>query len=231
MTTSGTYAFNLDLSEAIEEAFERAGLELRSGYDYKTARRSIDLLMLEWQNKGLNLWTVKEGTQVLTPGTGNYDLDPQVFDIVDAYLQYRCRYTQCSQFDQSMSRISVSQYAHLSNKLTQSKPLEYYVERKPTGITIKLWPVPDSQETYTFGFYYMERVEDAGKPATNNMDVPARFLPCLVAGLAYNLAKKYPQAADRVQLLKADYDEQWDMAADAAREKASLFVSPGGYTF
>jgi len=230
MATSGTYAFNLDLSEAIEEAFERAGLELRSGYDYKTARRSIDLLMLEWQNKGLNLWTVKEGTQVLTPGTGNYDLDPQIFDIVDAYLRTDAGDTN-GQFDQSMSRISVSQYAHLSNKLTQSKPLEYYVERKPTGITIKLWPVPDSQETYTFGFYYMERVEDSGKPATNNMDVPARFLPCLVAGLAYNLAKKYPQAADRVQLLKADYDEQWEMAADAAREKASLFISPGGYTF
>lgn len=230
MATSGTYAFNLDLSDAIEEAFERAGLELRSGYDYRTARRSIDLLMLEWQNRGLNLWTVKEGSQVLTAGTGSYDLDPQVFDIVDAYLRTDAGDTQ-SQFDQSMSRISVSQYAHLSNKLTQAKPLEYYVERKPTGITIKLWPVPDSQETYTFGYYYMERVEDAGKPASNNMDVPARFLPCLVAGLAYKLSVKYPEAASRAQLLKADYDEQWELASDAAREKASLYVVPGGYTF
>lgn len=230
MATSGTYAFNLDLSDAIEEAFERAGLELRSGYDYRTARRSIDLLMLEWQNRGLNLWTVKEGSQALTAGTGSYDLDPQVFDIVDAYLRTDAGDTQ-SQFDQSMSRISVSQYAHLSNKLTQAKPLEYYVERKPTGITIKLWPVPDSQETYTFGYYYMERVEDAGKPASNNMDVPARFLPCLVAGLAYKLSVKYPEAASRAQLLKADYDEQWELASDAAREKASLYVVPGGYTF
>ena len=230
MATSGTYAFNLDLSDAIEEAFERAGLELRSGYDYKTARRSIDLLMLEWQNKGLNLWTVREGSQALTAGTGSYDLDSKVFDIVDAYLRTDAGDTQ-SQFDQSMSRISVSQYAHLSNKLTQAKPLEFYVERKPTGITVHLWPVPDSQETYTFGYYYMERVEDSGKPASNNMDVPARFLPCLVAGLAYKLATKYPQAADRAQLLKADYDEQWDLAADAAREKASLFIAPGGYQF
>jgi hypothetical protein len=177
------------------------------------------------------LWTVKEGTQVLTPGTGNYDLDPQVFDIVDAYLRTDAGNTN-GQFDQSMSRISISQYAHLSNKLTQSKPLEYYVERKPTGITIKLWPVPDSQETYTFGFYYMERVEDSGKPASNNMDVPARFLPCLVAGLAYNLAKEISAGSrPRSAISKADYDEQWEMAADAARDKASLFISPGGYTF
>lgn len=230
MTTSGTFAFNLDLGDAIEEAFERAGLEARSGYDYRTARRSIDLLMLEWQNLGLNLWTVKEGTQVLTPGTNSYTLDAKVQDIIEAYLRTDSGDTN-SQFDQSMSRISVSQYAHLSNKLTQSKPLEYYVERSPSGITVKLWPVPDSQETYTFGYYYMERIEDSGKPASNNMDIPARFLPCLVAGLAYKLSMKYASATDRAALLKADYDEQWMMASDAAREKASLFVAPGGYTF
>ena len=203
MATSGTFAFNLDLSDSIEEAFERAGLELRSGYDYRTARRSIDLLMLEWQNRGLNLWTVKEGTQVLTPGTSRYALDGKIFDIIEAYLRTDAGETT-SQFDQSMSRISVSQYAHLSNKLTQSKPLEFYVEQTPDGIAVNL---------------------------SNNMDLPARFLPCFVAGLAYKLAIKYPAASERAPLLKADYDEQWNLAADSAREKASLYVVPGGYQF
>jgi hypothetical protein len=130
-----------------------------------------------------------------------------------------------------MSRISISQYSHLSNKLTQAKPLEYYIQRTPEGITVNLWPTPDGQETYTFGYYYMERIEDAGKPASNNMDIPARYLPCFVAGLAYNLSIKYPEAADRAGLLKGEYQEQWDLASDAAREKASLFISPGGYKF
>ena len=126
MATSGSFSFNLDLGEAIEEAFERAGLELRNGYDYKTARRSIDLLMLEWQNRGLNLWTVNFGTQALTQGTNSYTLDGKIFDIVEAFLRTDSGDTQ-SQFDQSMSRISISQYSHLSNKLTQAKPLEYYI--------------------------------------------------------------------------------------------------------
>ena len=230
MATSGTFAFNLDLSDSVEEAFERAGLELRSGYDYRTARRSIDLLMLEWQNRGLNLWTVKEGTQALTAGTSRYALNGKIFDIIEAYLRTDAGDTD-SQFDQAMTRISVSQYAHLSNKLTQSKPLEFFVEQTTDGIAVNLWPVPDSQETYTFGYYYMERIEDSGKPASNNMDMPARFLPCFVAGLAYKLAIKYPAALDRAPLLKADYDEQWNLAADSAREKASLYVVPGGYQF
>ena len=230
MATSETFDFNLDLSDAIEEAFERAGLELRSGYDYRTARRSIDLLMLEWQNKGLNLWTVKFDTQALTPSVASYTLNSKVFDIVEGFLRTDSGDVD-SQFDQSMSRISISQYSHLANKLTESKPLEYYIARAPTGITINFWPAPDSQETYTFAYYYMERVEDSGKPASNNMDIPARFLPCLVAGLAYRLSIKYPESSERASLLKVDYDEQWELAADAAREKASLFISPGGYQF
>ena len=121
MATSGTFAFNLDIGEAIEEAFENIGLELRTGYDYKTARRSIDLLMLEWQNRGLNLWTVKFATQALTAGSNSYTLDAKVFDIVEAFLRTDSGDVD-SQFDQSMTRISISQYSHLSNKLTQSKP-------------------------------------------------------------------------------------------------------------
>ena len=230
MATSGTFAFNLDIGEAIEEAFENIGLELRTGYDYKTARRSIDLLMLEWQNRGLNLWTVKFATQALTAGSNSYTLDAKVFDIVEAFLRTDSGDVD-SQFDQSMTRISISQYYHLSNKLTQSKPLEYFVERTPDAIKINLWPTPDDQETYLFAYYYMERIEDSGKPASNNMDVPARYLPCLVAGLAYKLAIKYPTATDRIPVLKAEYESQWELAASSSREKASLFIAPGGYTF
>ena len=124
MATSGTYTFNLDLADAMEEAFERAGRELRSGYDYRTARRSLNLLMLEWQNRGLNLWTVRDGTKALTAGTSAYALDADILDIVEAFVRTDAGSTT-SQFDQSMTRISVSDYSQLSNKLTQSKPLQY----------------------------------------------------------------------------------------------------------
>ena len=229
MATSGTYAFNLDLGDAIEEAFERAGLQLRGGYDYRTARRSIDLLMLEWQNRGLNLWTVQEGSQALTAGTSRYTLSSDVLDLVEAFIRTDVADVS-SQFDQTLSRISISQYAHLSNKLTQSKPLQYYIEKDPSAISVNLWPSPDAQKTYTLIYYYMQRVEDSGSPASNNIDIPSRFLPCLVAGLAYKLSLKLGGQADRSIMLKTDYEEQWNLAADADREKASLQLSPGGYS-
>ena len=150
MATSGTFTFNLDLADSMEEAFERAGLELRSGYDYKTARRSLNLMMLEWQNRGLNLWTVEFGTQALTAGTNTYTLDGKVLDIIEAFIRTDAGDTN-SQFDQSMTRISVSQYSNLPNKLSQSKPLQYFVDRNSDNITINLWPTPDAQETYSFG--------------------------------------------------------------------------------
>jgi len=230
MATSGTYAFDLDLADAMEEAFERAGRELRSGYDYRTARRSLNLLMLEWQNRGLNLWTVRNTTQALTAGTTSYTLSADVLDIVEGYIRTDAG-DVAKQFDQAMTRISVSDYSQLSNKLTKSKPLQYYVERSPTGFIIHVWPSPDDQATYTFGYYYMQRIEDTGSPASNNMDVPARFLPSLVAGLAYQISMKFPDSAPRSQFLKADYEEQFTLAADSDRGKASLFISPGGYQF
>lgn len=228
MATSGTTGFTLDLSDIIEEAYERAGLELRSGYDYKTARRSLDLLMLEWQNRGLNLWTVRDTTVALVAGTGAYDLSADKLDIIEGLLRTDAG-DSSKQADLTMQRISVSQYAHQTNKLTQGRPLQYYVERKPTGITVHFWPVPDATTSYTFAYYYMERIEDSGRPASNNMDVPARFLPCMVAGLAYQIASKRPESLQLAPSLKQIYEEQWNLAADAAREKASLYVSPGGY--
>jgi len=230
MATSGTYNFTLDLSDIIEEAFERAGLELRSGYDYKTARRSLDLLMLEWQNRGTNLWTVRDATLSLVPGTTEYDLSPQTQDIIEGLLRTDDGDIS-KQSDLTMQRISVSQYAHQTNKLAEGRPLQFYVERKPENLTLHFWPTPDATTSYTFAYYYMERIEDSGRPGSNNMDIPARFLPCLVSGLAYHIASKRPEAMGLAPQLKQVYEEQWTMAADAAREKASLYVVPGGYDY
>jgi hypothetical protein len=228
MATSGSYNFTLDLSEIFEEAYERAGLELRSGYDYKTARRSLDLLMLEWQNRGFNLWTVRDASMSLTAGTASYDLTAEKLDIVEGLLRTNAG-DPSRQTDLRMNRISVSQYAGQTNKLSQGRPLQFYVERKPTNITLHFWPVPDAVTSYTFSYYYLERIEDSGKPGSNNVDVPARYLPCLVSGLSYYIASKRPEAMALAPQLKQVYDEQWSLAADASREKAALHVSPGGY--
>jgi len=228
MATSGTYTFNLDLGDIVEEAFERAGLEARSGYDYRTARRSLDLMFLEWQNRGLNLWTIQEGTQAITAGTARYALDSDELDVVEAFIRTDSGSTS-NQSDQMMTRISISQYAHLTNKLEQSKPLQYWIERDPGAIAINLWPVPDDAQTYTLIYYYLQRIEDSGSPGTNNVDIPARYLPCMVAGLAYQISLKSPEATNRATLLKQIYDEQWQLASEADREKASLFMVPGGY--
>jgi len=135
------------------------------------------------------------------------------------------------QSDLTMQRISIAQYSHQTNKLLQGRPIQYWVERAPSGITVNVWPIPDSSQTWTLGYYYMERIEDSGSPATLNVDVPARFLPPLTAGLAYQIAIKKPEAATRIDFLKQDYEEQWNLASDAAREKASLYVVPGGYQY
>jgi len=228
MATSGTYTFNLDLGDIVEEAFERAGLEARTGYDYRTARRSLDLMFLEWQNRGLNLWTIQEGTQAVTAGTARYALDSDELDVVEAFIRTDSGSTS-NQSDQMITRISISQYAHLTNKLEQSKPLQYWIERDPGAIAINLWPVPDDAQTYTLIYYYLQRIEDSGSPGTNNVDIPARYLPCMVAGLAYQISLKSPEATNRATLLKQIYDEQWQLASEADREKASLFMVPGGY--
>jgi hypothetical protein len=229
MATSGTYAFNLDLSDILEEAYERAGLELRSGYDYRTARRSLDLMFLEWQNKGLNLWSVQEGSQTLTAGTGRYVLTGDQLDVIEASLRTDDGDAD-KQTDLTMSRISVSQYSHLTNKLTQGRPIQFWIEKDPGAIALNVWPVPDDAVTYKINYYYIQRVEDTGSPASNNVDIPARFMPCMAAGLAYYISIKRPEASDRAPLLKQVYDEQWDLAADADRDKSSFYMVPGGYS-
>ena len=229
MATSGTYTFNLDLSDILEEAYERAGLELRSGYDYRTARRSLDLMFLEWQNRGLNLWSVQEGSQTLTAGTGRYALTSDQLDVIEASLRTDDGDVN-KQTDLTMSRISVSQYSHLTNKLTQGRPIQYWIEKDPGAIALNVWPVPDDAVTYKINYYYIQRVEDTGSPASNNVDIPARFMPCMAAGLAYYISIKRPEASERAPLLKQVYDEQWDLAADADRDKSSFYMVPGGYS-
>lgn len=223
MATSGTYAFTLDLGDIIEEAYERIGSEARTGYDYRTARRSLDLLMLEWQNRGLNLWTVKSTTQAITAGVAAYVLSAEKLDVLDALIRTG---SGTSQTDIYMTRISINSYARISNKLQTGMPINYWVQRAPTGITLNLWPVPDALQTYTMAYYYMEQIEDTGKPASNTMDVPSRHLPALVAGLAYQLALKKPDKIQMAPALKAEYESQWDLAADSVREKASWFMRP-----
>jgi hypothetical protein len=224
MATSGTWNFTLDIPDIIEEAYQRAGSELRSGWDYRTARLSLDLLLLEWQNRGLNLWTVKNASQALTASTASYTLSAEKLDIIEASLRTDEGDTT-AQADLTMRRLSVSDYARQTNKLSEGRPSQYFVEYTDSAITVYPWPVPDSS-TYTFNYWYIERIEDTGKPGTNNVDVPARFLPVLTAGLAYYIAMKLPESSDRLQMLQLEYERQWDLAADAARDKASFFMKP-----
>lgn len=228
MATSGVWNFQLDITDVIEESYERIGSELRTGYDYRKARRSLDLLLLEFQNRGLNLWTIKSASQALTAGTASYTLSGEKLDIIEGLLRTDAG-DEDKQTDLTMKRISISRYAQQTNKLTQGRPIQFWVERTPTAIIVNIWPVPDSAATYTFFYYYMEQIEDTGAPGSNTVDVPARHLPCLVAGLAYYLALKTPDAFAMVPMLKEVYEEQWTLAADSVREKASLFIVPGGY--
>ena len=225
MATSGTTTFNLDLSDIIEEAYELCGLELRSGYEYKTARRALDLLFLEWQNRGLNLFTVETGTQTLTEGTLSYTLDSNVLDIIEAFIRTDADDTS-KQTDQTLRRISVSEYAHISNKLNKGKPSLFYFDRNISIPAIKLWSSPDGNATYTLVYYYVKKIEDTGNVGTNNTAVPTRYLPCMTYGLAYNIACKNNDALQKVPMIKQKYEELWNDVSDADRERASVRFVP-----
>ena len=224
MATSGTATFNMDLTELVEEAFERAGAEMRTGYDLRTARRSLNLMFTDWANRGINLWTVEQGTQVLTAGTGTYNLPADTVDLIEQVIRTDAG-SQANQADLSVTRVSVSTYSSIPNKLTQGRPVQIYIDRQTAQPTISLWPVPDSAQTYTLVYWRLRRIQDAGN-GVNTMDVPFRFLNCLTAGLAYYLAMKIPGALERIQLLKAQYDEAWELAATEDREKATFQLVP-----
>ncbi len=231
MTTSGTTTFNMDLNALIEEAFERCGAEVRTGYDFRTARRSLNLMALEWANRGINLWTVEQGTIPLVQGQIAYDLPIDTVDLIEQVVRTQ---TGQGQTDIGISRISVDTYAIIPNKNAQGRPIQVWINRQSGAIEpvsgvaypqINVWPAPDQDNYYTFVYWRLRRMQDSGKGVTTQ-DIPFRFLPAMVAGLAYHLALKIPEAIDRVGLLKAMYDEQWQAAADEDREKAPLRIAP-----
>ena len=301
-TTSGSAGFNLDLTELVEEAFERAGSELRTGYDLKTARRSLNLLFADWANRGINMWTFEQGTITLTQGLNTYAIPVDTVDLLDHVIRTQPN-EAATQSDLTITRVSVSTYATLPNKLTQARPIQVWYQRldgqiMPTtavlstsinatadtvvlssvvglpaigyinldsetifynyiegntlsncfrgqnGTTaaahtasssakiytnnvprVTMWPTPDGSQTYQFVYWRMRRVQDAGN-GVNVMDVPFRFIPCMVAGLSYYIALKVPGGMERLQVLKAQYDEAWMTAADEDQERAALRLVP-----
>ena len=218
MTTSGTATFNLDLSEIVEEAFERCGSELRTGYDLRTARRSLNLMFAEWASRGLNMWTFEQGTINLVPGTATYNLPVDTVDLMEHVIRTGAG-NVATQADLTLTRISVSTYATLPNKLTQARPIQIWVERLDQP-RVTLWPVPDNSQPYQLVYWRLRRIQDAGD-GVNTMDMPFRFIPCMVAGLAYHLSMKIPGAVERMPMLKTQYEECWAIAATEDREKAS----------
>jgi len=301
MSTSGTVAFNLDLNNLIEEAFERCGTELRTGYDMRTARRSLNLLTIEWANRGINLWTIEQGQIDLVTGQGLYPMPIDTIDILDAVVRQN-NGVQSNQIDINMTRISESTWATIPNKLAQGRPIQMWFNRQSgqsntslatlastitstattipvsnasylstTGFikidsetigysnvsgnnlinvfrgqngttaaahtsgaaitvqnlpAVNLWLTPDAGGgPYTFVYWRLRRVQDAGANGTVEADIPFRLLPCMVAGLAFYMAQKLPDGQARLQFLKQEYEEQWLMASTEDREKAaSRFV-------
>ena len=241
MTTSGTTTFNLTLNELIEEAFERCGAELRTGYDFRTARRSLNLLTIEWASRGINLWTIEQGEIPLVQGQIEYPLPIDTIDLLEHVIRTQ---SGQGQTDINISRISVDTYATIPNKNAQGRPIQVWINRQSgatyppggqpegtnpsTGVDhpkINVWPAPEQSNYYTFVYWRLRRVQDAGS-GTTTQDIPFRFLPCMVAGLAYHLSKKIPGALERTPMLKMEYEELWQQAADEDREKAPLRIAP-----
>ena len=223
MATSGTTTFNPDLTEIVEEAFERCGGELRTGYDLRTARRSMNLMFTDWANRGVNMWTMEQGQQILTPGTATYNLPADTVDLLDHVIRTGAG-SASTQADLTITRISEPTYSSIPNKLQQARPIQIWIERLNTP-RFTVWPVPDNSQTYTLVYWRLRRIQDAGD-GVNTMDMPFRFYNAMVAGLSYYLAMKVPGALERLQILKAQYDEAWQLAADEDREKAAVRFVP-----
>ena len=235
MTTTGTASFNLDVNDLIEEAFERCGQELRTGYDFRTARRSLNLLTIEWANRGINLWTIEQGQIPLYPNQAIYALPNDTIDLLDQVTRTNAG-VGTTQVDININRISESTYSTIPNKYASGRPIQVWVNRQSgqksgseaasaTNPQINVWPAPDQGTAqspyYVFYYWRMRRIYDAGD-GTNVVDIPFRFLNCMTAGLAYMMAVKRPEVEPmRVQALKLMYDEAWDLAAGEDREKAA----------
>lgn len=223
MATSGTTTFDLDFTELADEAWARCGAEIRSGYDLRTTRISLNLLFAAWANQGLNLWTIDSGTIAMVAGTATYVLPTDTVDLMEYVIRTGAG-SVSTQADLSMQRISASTYATIPNKLSTGRPLQLWIQRLATP-QITVWPVPDATSTYTLVYWRLRRIQDAGN-GVNTADIPFRFLPALVAGLAYYLALKIPGGIDRLPVLQQQYDAAWDAAISEDREKATLRLVP-----
>ena len=218
MALSGSTDFEPNVAEFVEEAFERCGLELRTGYDLKTARRSINLMLAEWANRGLNQWTIEQATQTVTEGTNDYSLNSNVIDILDCSLR---RTVSGTTTDLQMSRISRSEYLNIPNKASQSRPSQFFLDKLTTPV-LKIWPAPENS-TDILVFNKLVRMDDADA-GTNTMDMPFRFYPCFAAGLAYYIAMK--KAPDRAIMLKQVYEEEFERAMSQDEDRASFRIAP-----
>lgn len=214
MATSGSKDFELDVNEYVEEAFERCGLVARTGYDLRTARRSLNLMLADWANRGINRWTITQTTQALTTGVGTYTLTATTIDILSAVVR-------SNGTDYSLERLTRDDYINIPSKTQQSRVSQFYLDRQITPV-LKLWPVPDNSSDVVI-FDQMVRMDDADAQ-TNTLEVPFRFYPALAAGLAYYIAIK--RAPDRIQILKALYEEELDRAMSEDRDRASFTIVP-----
>lgn len=219
MATSGTTVFDLQIDELIEEAFERCGMQMTGGNQLKTARRSLNLMFLEWANRGLNLWTIEQATYTLDVGEYEIDLETDTVNVLSAVIRDN---SQSPPVDIVIDRISRAEYLHIPNKTTQARPAQFYVQRTNVPKAF-FYPAPNLDGQYEFRYYRIKRMDDAGD-YTNTSDVNFRFLPCLAAGLAYYLSLKY--VPERTQALKAFYEEEFARAAAEDRDTASVFFVP-----
>ena len=214
-----------ELNELFEEAYERAGLEMRSGYDLKTARRSLNIMTLEWQNRGLNLFTIEAGTIPLVAGTATYTLPSDTIDLIEHQL--RTDEGTAQQLDSYIQRMSVSTYSQQGNKNTQGRPSQIYVQRNATDVQVTLWPVPNDATTYKLAYYRLKGIDGlASGVGGATTSIPPRFVPALVSGLAYYVAMKKPEVAERVGPLKQEYEEQFRRAADQDQDRSTFRMVP-----
>ena len=223
MTTSGTTAFALDIADILEEAHELAGLEMRTGYQFRSARRSLDLLLQEWANRGYNLWLIDQQSIANIPATpATVTLAADTVDIIEASIT---NVSGQALIDYRMRRMSYADYTHISNKQQIGRPTSYAIQRLVSGPVMWIWPLPDTT-TYTLKYWRLRRIQDTGS-ATFTPDVPFRFVPALIAGLAHKLVAKSPEATPiRITFLKQEADQQFQLAAEEDREKSGMFVRP-----
>lgn len=225
MATSGTATWSPSIIEMLQEAYERAGLEMRSGYDVTTGRRSFQLLMVEFASMQLNMWSEESVSLTLTPSTTSYSLPADTVDVIEGTIRLNAG-NVATQSDMVISRTSMFDYIAIPNKLTTGQPTQYAIERGVSTPTIYFYPTPDASQTYTFFYRKLRRLQDAGTTGLITADVPFRFYDAVIAGLAYRIASKRREAMALVPQLKAQYDEALLLAQDEDRDRASIMLVP-----